>query len=474
MFIVTALLACTTSVDPSDPALSRGPEGAVDTGVPADSEPPPDTDTEPLGDTASDSGMEPLPPAVCDGDPTVVAVSGSASYTSLQLAVDRTPSGDTILVCPGTWFEQAAITSKELTIASWSGSAADTVLTGGGTRQILSVDYGALTVRALTFVDGYTLDDGGAIVGNASNVTVDQCAFARNWAGYAGGAVEAGGWSDVTVTIRESSFEDNYADYEGGAVSMSGLSGHVAVLDVGASTFQRNVAGYGGGAVNAGGHGAIVVLVDGTTFSDDLAWYEGGALRASSTYTSDVKITNSSFTGAYADYEGGAISVGSWGVERLTVTDSVISGCSAGYEGSAIDLGTWGEAALALSDVRIEGNVAYGAGGGAISLGGWSNFTSATLNRTVLHANVGVSDAGIIVGSRVSEAVITLTDSVLTSHSGSAVNTDDAPNVTLTSTTTGWGVAPDDNSVDLVSPCGTFVTLGASETFTCDATGLWY
>jgi nitrous oxidase accessory protein NosD len=76
---------------------------------------------------------------------------------SIQAAIDRAVSGDTILVGPGTYQENLIFRGKDLILRSSAGPEA-TVLDGGGIAPVLRVMNGE--TRAAT-IEGFTIRNGG-------------------------------------------------------------------------------------------------------------------------------------------------------------------------------------------------------------------------------------------------------------------------------------------------------------------------
>ncbi|MDD3104389.1 MAG: hypothetical protein PHY24_09280, partial [Candidatus Cloacimonetes bacterium] len=59
-----------------------------------------------------------LLPALLSAAILQVALDGSQPYTNIQIAIDSASEQDTILVHPGTYFENIEISGRHLTISS--------------------------------------------------------------------------------------------------------------------------------------------------------------------------------------------------------------------------------------------------------------------------------------------------------------------------------------------------------------------
>ena len=51
-------------------------------------------------------------------DTSIVNIDGTGDYTSIQQGIDNSANGDTILVYPGTYFENINFNVKNITVAS--------------------------------------------------------------------------------------------------------------------------------------------------------------------------------------------------------------------------------------------------------------------------------------------------------------------------------------------------------------------
>ena len=154
---------------------------------------------------------------------------------------------------------------------------ADVTIDAGGNSRIFYLNTaGAVTLTGLTLTggDGFSGDNGGAIVSSNTDLTIVDSTFSGNVALVGGGIAAFGGSATVTGTT----FTDNYAEnYGGGALFYD-----VDTVSVTGSTFTSNEAGdsYGGGFMVD--HGASLTVSD-STFTDNDADGDGGGF-----HTADV------------------------------------------------------------------------------------------------------------------------------------------------------------------------------------------
>nr|WP_255590928.1 Ig-like domain-containing protein [Methanobacterium spitsbergense] len=219
-------------------------------------------------------------------------------------------------------------------------SQTDTIINGTGTNWIFHINPGIyVTINNLTLTNG-TATNGGAIYNSGGvNVNVNNITFTDNTAvnGY-GGAIYYDG---NILTVTDCTFTSNRAGF-GGCIYNRGS------MTVDGSTFTDNTAfGVGGAIGNDGG----TVTVNNSTFTSNSAIYNGGAISNYGTVT----VTDSTFTTNSANSGGGSI-FNNGNTSTLTVNNSTFTSNSANSGGGAINnfYGT-----LNVSFCRIIGNTPY-------------------------------------------------------------------------------------------------------------------
>jgi predicted outer membrane repeat protein len=195
-------------------------------------------------------------------DPVMNLNSGQ-SHTSLAAAVAAAAAGDTLtfvasldggaIVLPAQ-----VLIDKSLSIDA-SGLPGGLALTAGaGARHMEIAPDCTVTLKGLTFIDGASTGNGGAIL-NRGTLTVEACLFRSNFATGNGGAIEGAGGSSTTIVAC--TFDGNTAS-DGGAIA------HAGSASVTHSTFHSNTAaGYGGALFNFENS----LTVEGSTFAANAA-----------------------------------------------------------------------------------------------------------------------------------------------------------------------------------------------------------
>lgn len=337
--------------------------------------------------------------------------SATLPCRTIQYAVNRALSGDTILVAQGTYtYNQSAdtctflpptgksvvcIVDKTLNIlggystSNWATANPKvnlTIIDGQNTyRGVFLLGYNLTTV-SLT-MEGFTIQNGWA---KGPNTPGDP-------SGFGGGMIVSG----ARVTLRDMSFKNNrvYGDNTSSGAGGAGAGAGLAInwSQPGTSnllervTFEGNQS-YGGTGPERGGvvYGALFV-------------------NASITINYGTFINNQAFAGSSAgsgrfgdlnaDALGGAIGGGggSWVLRRIVATgNQVVGGNGTLYAGGGFGGGIFVEKATSFSitDSYLSGNMAvggnalnggFGAGGGILV-----DNTSATIDRVYLIANSAI------------------------------------------------------------------------------------
>jgi hypothetical protein len=99
-----------------------------------------------------------------------------ADQPTIQAAINAGASGDTVLVAPGTYFEQINFLGKAITVTSEAGPAA-TIINGSGAGVVVTFDSGegpGAVLRGFTVTNGGGFTGGGVEVSSASPTIEDN------------------------------------------------------------------------------------------------------------------------------------------------------------------------------------------------------------------------------------------------------------------------------------------------------------
>ncbi len=248
-------------------------------------------------------------------------------YLTIQEAIDATSIGyyidennqwiwdqDTVLVSPGTYYENLIIQNKSLILKSTDGAEA-TIIDGGQASSVLQISQSSNNSSAIAtrpIIEGFTLTNGNSSVGGGvyaspfADPSFKDMIIINNTARYGGGVYA--GYGVCFITFDDSVIADNHAEYIGG-----GIYGSISCTTLRNSSLINNSAGQsGGGVATLGfctGFGAFESTIAGNSASD-----LGGGLYnyGSSSCGSNVRATNSLLANNSAA-TGGGVYLGSYG-----------------------------------------------------------------------------------------------------------------------------------------------------------------
>jgi hypothetical protein len=287
---------------------------------------------------------------------------------TINAAIQRAASGDTVNIAAGTYDENVVI-DRSLTLTG--ADQATTIIDGGGSGDVVQIPYISLT--PVVTISKLTLQNGWH--GLESTCTPGVTPYCTG---------------SSLITLNNDTISNNKGgtppggDADGGGI----LADAHSTLVVNGCTITNNHAGGTGGGIEVGGAGASGSLqVDNSTISNNSASLGGGGIVSDEPTT----INNSQITGNSSGDQGGGI----YDSGALALTNSTISGNSAVGGGGGID-SNGGAATLILVSTVVTGNTAY-LGGGILENGDNMTLTNTTVSSNV----VGGYGGGIVVGSGV-------------------------------------------------------------------------
>ena len=318
---------------------------------------------------------------------------------TIQAGLNAADSSDTVLVQPGTYYENIFWPDKNGIKLISAGYSNNTIIDGGGNSSVIYINPQSANIDTTTLIKGFKITNGGnvnyggGIFINNSNPKLMLLSIKNNNAGEKAGGIFCDNSSpiliDVTIsgnsanggggifcdnsspTITEVTISGNSANYvHGGGIYCDNSS--PTITDV---TISGNSASYYGGGIFC--YYSSPILTD-VTISGNSATDKGGGINCSNSSptltevtisgnssndgggifcnNSSPKITDATISGNSASFGGGINCSNS----SPTLTEVTISGNSADYGGGI----NCSSSSPTLTEVTISGNSASGSGGG--------------------------------------------------------------------------------------------------------------
>ena len=223
-----------------------------------------------------------------DNDSEVLESTHFASdFNDFKSKVSSAQDGDTIVLCGSYSFANQIAVNKKLTFIGTNNA----VLDGRKSNRLFTTNADGVSFKNITFQNGKSNEDnGGAIYANKM-ISIDNCRFINNYAGWSSGAVRVE--INSVYNISNSYFEGNNGDH-GGALSIFSSSGLVYNC-----TFYKNIGRRSAGVSECGNFEKCRFIEN--IVNDG----HGGAIDV---WTSNIcTITNCSFIGNAATTNGGAL-----------------------------------------------------------------------------------------------------------------------------------------------------------------------
>lgn len=292
--------------------------------------------------------------------------SSSSDPTNWTNAYSIAHDNDKIYFLDGTYILENININKNLVLQAINGGSA--IINANGINRVFSIGYNKnIIINGLTFINGKTTGNGGAISFNSGNLTIINCKFFNNSADGSGGAIYL---RSGNLNISNTSFINNYANEDnGGAV----LADNIRITH---SNFTNNVADGSGGAIMAydnliisdsiftnntsiKGQGGVSyaknTTVNNSVFVNNTSINGGGAIYSIVEYL----INNSEFIGNKANSDGGAIA--SYGTGRIFNSNFTNNSATSNSAGAA-----YARISIEIVNSNFNNNSATSGSGGAV------------------------------------------------------------------------------------------------------------
>ena len=275
-------------------------------------------------------------------------------YLTIQEAVDRCWSGNTVWVADGVYTGQGnrdiIFPAREISVRSINGPESCVIDCQGGEDNLHRAFYlrdrqsRTSVIEGFTITGGYQNGDmlngiackGGGILCNGASPTIRNCIFTLNSASWLGGSICC--MNQSNPLIEHCSFLDNDCVNRGAAIAVT----EDGVLDIVDCQFTRNSAYYGGAIYIETGS----AVIEDCAFTENSCKSMGGGVFGGLS----MQIRNCTFVGNRADYGGGAVSQGD---TVLLANCLFVDNAGADYGGAIYDQSN---TALTLLHCTFSGN----------------------------------------------------------------------------------------------------------------------
>jgi hypothetical protein len=329
---------------------------------------------------------------VCVSAPAQLVVP-SASYPTVQSAIDAAAPSMTITVLNGTFVENLNLKGKAITLVSLLGPAS-TILDGGGVAPVITMSSGegrATIVRGFTIRNGAnpgSAANGGGILLLGTSPTIQDCVITNNSCyGYGGGLCGSATSSGSSPLIEGCRFVGNYTTWTGyasggGVAFINGSTSVPNAPDIRRCEFRDNTVPTRGGGFYCAYY--CTAVIDSCIFTGNSTTAAGAATSLSggaaifSSLVSSITVRNCVIAGNTTNSTSGGIKC--FNAPLTTVVNCTIIGNAKGSVGGISTTAVGGlNNTFDLANCIIWGN-------------GASEFAFVTSGSTVPVANVNYCD----------------------------------------------------------------------------------
>jgi parallel beta-helix repeat protein len=272
-------------------------------------------------------------------------------YNTIQSAIDTALSGHTIVVSPGTYYENIIFNNKNITVRSSNPSDSDivaaTIIDGGESDSVVRITgEDTSTLQGFTIQNGNAAYGGGGICVENSSPVIENNTITDNMSEFSGGGIYT---FQSSPTITDNTISYNAAGY-GGGIFISSSNPNITGNTIADNIITDNTASYHGGGIYMDGSSPIIT---GNTVTGNTAIDGGGIFL----FNNHPFITGNTVTGNIAGAGGGILLKESYPF----ITGNTIDNNTASSEGGGIAVTVYSDPVITGNYIRH--NVADNGGG---------------------------------------------------------------------------------------------------------------
>ncbi len=273
--------------------------------------------------------------------PTIIIVdqSGGGNYTTIQEGINNANNGDTVLVYPGTYYENINFNGKSITVASLLLTTQDTIYISqtiingnqnGSVVKFVSGEGLNSIIKGFTITNGFasayidSIPAGGGIKCINSSPTIARNIIKENGCDL---YIDGGGiyCENSNSHILNNTISDNEGAYYGAGICIYDSS---EVLIKGNVIFNNlTCSGYGvakGGGIFCGGNMCYAVIEQNTICNNTVDFGDGGGICSNNASIVNTILWNNypdeiygQITITYSDIQGGWTGIGNIDADPL-------------------------------------------------------------------------------------------------------------------------------------------------------------
>jgi parallel beta-helix repeat protein len=258
----------------------------------------------------------------------VYNIDTEVGYDTIQEAIDKATSGQSLIVYPGTYYENIIFDDKNITVRSSEplnpAIVASTIIDGGSGSVVEFTGGDTSTLEGFTIRDGDVEYGGGINVYTSSSPTINGNTITGNTAIIGGGIYLS---SNSNSIITNNTITSNTANYGGGIyISKS----NPTIQD---NTITDNEVSSKGGGIYVDSCHPTITTISGNTITDNMATESSASGGGIYLYHSSPIINNNNIVDNVATNYGGGIYVtndSSPIISDNDITDNAVRGSGGG------------------------------------------------------------------------------------------------------------------------------------------------
>jgi parallel beta-helix repeat protein len=220
--------------------------------------------------------------APCAWAQHTIHVPGDA--TSIQAGIDAASDGDSVVVAPGTYFENIDFKGKNIVVTS-SGGPTQTIIDGNGNGAVVtfkSSESRGAVIRGFTIQNGglpyiYYVGPAGGVFARASNPTIENNIITRNRGNgiqLNGGGLIHGNTISYTTTAHDATGAPACPFDDGSGIQVNASSS----VEISNNIIENNIASWTGGGIMM--RNSLPLTVSNNIIRNNQSGCEGGGIYA--------------------------------------------------------------------------------------------------------------------------------------------------------------------------------------------------